>query len=99
MGKWWFDKKINDPSLKAEFVQGEEQLEKKGRGIDIFSLPQAWGDVSLYIIEYITYEGRETIVSNYHFALLNHLHHGKLVNIPYFLLENIRHMSVAVNIV
>lgn len=23
MGKWWFDRKINDPSLKVEFLQGE----------------------------------------------------------------------------
>lgn len=34
VGKIWFNQKINDPSLKAKFLQGEEESEKKGRGID-----------------------------------------------------------------
>jgi len=38
-GKRWFNRKINDPSLKEDFLQGEEQLVKKGRGIDRLSLP------------------------------------------------------------
>lgn len=97
MGKWCFHRESNDPSLNAEFLQGEEQLKKNGKGIDKSSLPWPWGDVALYIIKYITYEGRETIMFNYHFSLLNHLRHRQLVNLPYFLLENIMHMFVAVN--
>eukprot|EP00253_Pinus_taeda_P008570 PITA_08570 len=33
-GKRWFNKKVNDPSLKDDFLQAEEQLVKKGRGIN-----------------------------------------------------------------
>lgn len=36
------------------------------------------------------------IVFNYHFPLLSHIRHGKLVNFPYFLVENLRHMAAAV---
>lgn len=38
-GKRWFNRKINDPSLKEDFLQGEERLVKKGRGIHRLSLP------------------------------------------------------------
>lgn len=62
-------------------------------------LPQPWGDVSLYIIKYITCEGQETIVFNYHFLVLNHLQHRQLVKLPYFLLENLKHMPVVVKVV
>lgn len=72
-GKMWFNRKMNDPSLKEDFLQGEERLAKKGRGIDRLLLPQSWVDVTLYHIKYVTSEGREKIVFNYHFSLLNHL--------------------------
>lgn len=38
-GKRWFNGKVNDPSLKGDFLQEEESLVKKGRGIDRLSLP------------------------------------------------------------
>ena len=71
----WFNRKINDPSLKEDFLEGKEKLEKKGRGIDRLSLPHPWEDVSLGLIKYITFEGRSKIVFNYHFPFLNHLRH------------------------
>ena len=49
-GQRWFNRKINDPSLKEDFLEGEEKLEKKGRGIDKLSLPQPWEDVALGLI-------------------------------------------------
>lgn len=95
-GKRWFNRKVNDPSLKGDFLQEEELLVKKGRGIDRLSLTQPWADVSLYLIKYITWEGREKIVFNYHFPLLNHLQNLQLINLPYFLLGKIRHMVAVV---
>jgi len=53
-GKRWFSRKMNDPSLKEDFLQGEEWLERKGRGIDKLSLPQPCLDVALYLIKYVT---------------------------------------------
>lgn len=97
-GKMWFNRKVNDPSLKGDLLQEEELLVNKGMGIDRFSLPWPWDDVSLYLIKYITYEGRATIMFNYHFPFLNHLRHQHLINLPYFLLGNINHMVVTAKI-
>lgn len=94
--KRWFNKKISDPSLKEDFIQREEQLVKKGRGIDRLSLPQPWADVTLYLIKYIKCEGRATIVFNYHFSLLNYLRYRQFINLPYILLENIRNMATTI---
>lgn len=94
-GKRWINRKVNDPSLKGDFLQEEESLVKKRKGIDRLSLPQPWVDVALYLIKYITCEGRETIVFNYHFPLLNHLRHQQMINLPYLLMGNIRHMAAA----
>lgn len=91
-GKRWFNRKVNDPSLKEDFLEEEDLLVKKGRGVNRLSLPQPWEGLSLYFIKYITHGGREKIVFNYHFPLLNHLQHQQLINLPYFLLGNIRHM-------
>lgn len=74
-GKRWFTRKVNDPSLKGDFLQESESLVKKGRGIDRLSLPQTWVDVSLFLIMYITCEGRATIVFIYHFSFFNHRYH------------------------
>ena len=81
-GKRWFNRKINDPSLKEDFFQGEEWLVTKGRGIDRLLLPQPWEDATLYLIKYITCEGREKIVFNYHFPLLNHAQHQQMIKLP-----------------
>jgi len=95
VGKRWFIRKVNDPSLKGDFLQERESLVKKGRGIDKLSLPKPWPDVALYLIKYITFEGRIKIVSNYNFPLQNHLWDQQLINLPYFMVGNIRHMVVA----
>lgn len=73
VSKRWFNRKIDDRSLKEDFLQGEERLVKKGKQIDILSLPQQWADVLIYLIKYITHEGRETIAFNCHLPFLNHL--------------------------
>lgn len=88
--------KVNDPSLKEDFLQESESLVKKGRGIDRMSLPQPWVDVALFLIKYITCEGRATIMFNYHFPLLNHFCHEQQINLSYLLLGNIGHMATTV---
>ena len=95
-GQIWFNRKVNDPSLKEDFLEEEEKLEKKGRGVDRLLLPQPWADVTLGLIKYITCEGRSTIIFNYHFHLLNHLRHQNKINLPYLLLGNIKHMAAVV---
>lgn len=88
----WFNRKINDPSFKEYFLEGEEKLEEKGRGINRLSLPHPWVDVTLGLIKYITFEGRSMIVFNYHFPLLDQIWHHQKINIPFYLLGNIKNM-------
>ena len=82
--------------MKEDFLVGEEKLEKKGRGINKLSLPHPWAAVTLGLIKYITCEGRSMIVFNYHFPLLNYLQHQQNINLPFYLLGNIKHMVATV---
>jgi hypothetical protein len=97
LGVIWFSKKASILAAKVNFLRGEEQVKEKGKGIDRTSLPPPWKDVSYFVQRYITCEGRFTIVFNYHFMLLSHLHHGKFLNIPYFLLESMKLMASSVH--
>ena len=82
--------------MKEDFLKGEERLEKKGRGVDRLSLPQPWAYVTLGLINYITCEGRSIIIFNYHFHLLNNIRHQYKINLPFFLLGNIKHMAASI---
>lgn len=61
----------------------------KHRGFDRTYLPYRWEDVALFIQKFITCEGHFRIIFNYHFQLLAHLRTGKLINLPYYLLNSL----------
>ena len=64
----------------------------KKRGIVLQSLPRPWNHVVVFLKKYITCEGRFQIVYNYEIPLLSHLRHRVLLNIPYYLLNDLYHM-------
>jgi hypothetical protein len=70
-----------------------EQVQTKGRGADVSSLPEPWGKVSEFVKRYITCEGRYQVVYFSDFILLSHLRHQKLINIPYYLLHSLHNMA------
>jgi hypothetical protein len=70
-----------------------EQIEPKGRGVRLSSLPPPWPKVAEFFKHYLTCEGRYQVVYQYDFVLLSHLGHARLVNIPYYLLGCLRNMS------
>jgi hypothetical protein len=70
-----------------------EQIEPKGRGVRLSSLPPPWPKVAEFVKHYLTYEGRYQVVYQYDFVLLSHLRHARLVNIPYYLLGCLKNMS------
>ena len=70
-----------------------EQVQTTQRGIVIQSLPQPWNQVIVFLKKYITYEGRYQTVYHFEFPLLSHLHHRVLLNIPYYLLNDLHHMA------
>ena len=62
-------------------------------GILLQSLPQPWNQVIVFLKKYITCEDRYQTIYNSEFRLLSHLRHRVLLNIPYYLLNNLHHMA------
>jgi hypothetical protein len=69
-----------------------EQIEPKGQGVRLNSLPPPWSKVAKFIKHYLTYEGRYQVVYQHDFILLSHLRHNILVNIPYYFLGCLKNM-------
>jgi hypothetical protein len=92
-GTRWFSRKAHLPEAQKGFLMDDEQVQTKGRGADVSSLPKPWGKVSEFVKRYITCEGRYQVVYFSDFILLSHLRHQKLINIPYFLLHSLHNMA------
>ena len=73
-----------------------EQVQSSRRGITLHSLSRPWDQVAVFLKKYITCEGRYQTVYNSDLPLLSHLRHGILLNIPYYLLHDLRHMATFV---
>ena len=80
-------------NAQQDFLLLGEHVKLKGRGVGLHSLPPPWPKVDEFVEHYLTCEGRYQVVYQHDFVLLNHLRHGKLVKIPYYLLGCIRNMS------
>jgi len=70
-----------------------EHVETKGRGVALQSLPPPWPKVVEFVKQYFTCEGRYQVVYQHDFVLLNHLRHGRLINMPYYLLGCLKNMA------
>jgi hypothetical protein len=89
----WFSRKHIILNAQQDFLLPGEQIEPKGRGVRLSSLPPPWPKVTEFVKHYLTCEGRYQVVYQYDFVLLSHLRHARLVNIPYYLLGCLRNMS------
>jgi len=58
-------------------------------GFDCEILPKLWYDVCYMLIKNFTLEGRFKCFFYYHFALLNHFHHSKVISFPFYLLSSL----------
>jgi hypothetical protein len=92
-GRKWFGRRTTIPNAKTNFLEEGEQVQPRGRGTTIESLPQPWDQVVVFLKKYITCEGRYKVVYTYDFVLLSHLRHGSLINMPYYLLESLHNMA------
>lgn len=68
-------------------------MEPKGRGVALQSLPQPWLKVAEFVKQYLTCEGWYQVIYQHDFVLINHLRHGQLINMPYYLLGCLKNMS------
>jgi hypothetical protein len=92
-GDRWFNRKTHLLDAQKGFLVNTEQVQTKGRGADVNSLPEPWGKVAEFLKRYITCEGRYQVVYFSDFILLSHLRHQKFINIPYFLLHSLHNMA------
>ena len=60
------------------------------------SLPWPWNQVAIFLKKYITCEGRYQTIYHSEFPLLSHLRHRDLINIPFYLFNDLHHMAVFV---
>jgi hypothetical protein len=80
-------------NAQQDFLFPGEQIEPKGWGVRLSSLPPPWPEVAKFFKHYLTCEGRYQVVYHHDFVLLSHLRHNRLVNIPYYLLGCLKNMS------
>jgi hypothetical protein len=88
-----FSRKHIIQNAQQNFFLQEEQIEFKGRGVQLSSLPPPWPKVARFVKHYLTYEGRYQVVYQHEFLLLSHLRHNRWVNIPYYLLGCLKNMA------
>jgi hypothetical protein len=104
VGPPW-DKEDRQPATDAKklFLLSYEELEENKNGVKRESLPGPWDEVAYHMLKYIICEGRLSMLYAYHFIFLHHLRNlfhqipKENLNIPYFLLQYLRHMSYKVN--
>ena len=93
VGRTWFRHQTPATAAVQDFLMEGEQVQMRQRGIVLQSLPQPWNQVAIFLKKYITHEGRYQTVYNSELPLLSHLCHRILLNIPYYLLNDLHHMA------
>ena len=89
----WFSRKHLILNAQQDFLRPGEQIEPKGRGVALRSLPPPWPRIAEFVKQYLTCEGRYQVIYQHDFMLLNHLRNGQLINMPYYLLGCLKNMS------
>jgi len=92
-GTRWFSRKHLILNAQQDFLLPREHVETKGRGVALQSLPPPWSKVAEFVKQYFTCEGCYQVIYQHDFILLNHLRHGHLINMPYYLLGCLKNMS------
>lgn len=70
-------------SARVEFTQPDDSpLVKDKQGTRRESLPPKWKAKTLYIMKYLTCEGRYSCLHSHHFKLPSHLCHRRRMNVP-----------------
>jgi len=92
-GMRWFSRKYLILNAQQDFLQPGEQVEPKGRGVTLQSLPPPWPKVAEFVKQYLTCKSRYQVIYQHDFVLLNHLTNGQLINMHYYLLGCLKNMS------
>ena len=103
LGVPWIKEDKGDSQIAKNklFLEGEEPIEDKN-GVRKTSLPYPWNEVSYHLIQYISCEGRYSVVYGYPFRLLEKFRFGAWIPpnhrliIPYFLTQSLIDTSIKV---
>ena len=93
VGRAWFGRRTPNPTAVQDFLREGEHIQPSRRGIALQSLPHPWNQVAIFLKKYITCEGRYQMVYHSEFPLLSHLRHRALLNIPFYLVNDLHHMA------
>ena len=59
-------------------------------------LKSPWDEIAYHVQKYVTCEGRFSFVFLYYIRILQHLNQEKLMDMPYYLLHNLKKISMQV---
>ena len=93
IGTRLFGWKATNSTAVHEFLVAREIVQPRRRGKALESLPIPWDQVFVFLNKDITCEGRYRIVYISDFILLSHLHHNRLLNMPFYLLRYLQSMA------
>lgn len=69
-------------STRSKFTEpNDPPLSIDKQGVKRMSLPEPWKQIAIYVIKYITCEGRQLNFHFVHFKILNHMRHRRRMNV------------------
>ena len=92
-GECWFYKKKHNWRAAREFLALGEKVQRRSRGVALETLARPWDQVVIFLKRYITYEERYKVFYIYDFVLLSHLRHHRIINMSFFLSQNLKNMA------
>ena len=96
-GEWWFKNKSFDKKAWRVILRNPcTDITIFKQGIPIYALEEKWANLLLIIQKFITCEGRFGSMYMYHTRLLMNFLENQTLNLPYFLLNSLKKMSVTV---
>ena len=92
VGRAWSGRRTPNTAAVQYFLMEGEHIQPSRRGIALQSLPRPWNQVAIFLKKYITCEGRYQTIYYSKLPLLSHLHHRALLNIPFYLFNDLHHI-------
>lgn len=73
----------NARSTRVNFTKHRDpSLIVDKKGTRRLSSPNQWRQVAVYVVKYLTCEGRKSCLHSLHFKLLSHIRHNRRMNVP-----------------
>ena len=94
--RWFKNKSISDEAWRTILRNQGMDITIFKRGIPVHALKEEWATLLLVVQKFITCEGRFGSMYMYHTRLLMNFLDNQTLNLPYFLFNSLKKMSVTV---